>query len=99
MTDKPAIPMETDAAPGPPTEAAGALPADGEFVPPPKRLVTLSMVCVLLAMFLAAMSQTVVATILPLMVADVGGFERYGLGRNLLHGRGHGRLSDRGQAE
>ena len=77
MTDKPAIPMETDAAPGAPTEAAGAPPADGEFVPPPKRLVTLSMVCVLLAMFLAAMSQTVVATILPLMVADVGGFERY----------------------
>lgn len=69
-------PMETDAS-GPAGEAPAVRPADGEFVAPPKRLVTLSMVCVLLAMFLAALSQTVVATVLPLMVADVGGFDRY----------------------
>lgn len=36
-----------------------------------------ALVCVGLAMFLAALAQTVVASILPLMVADVGGFDRY----------------------
>jgi len=48
-----------------------------DFVPPPRRQVTLSLVCVGLAMFLAALSQTVVASIMPLMVADLGGFDRY----------------------
>ena len=49
----------------------------GEFAPPPRRQVTLSMVCVGLAMFLAALNQTVVASIMPLIVADLGGFDRY----------------------
>ena len=44
---------------------------------PAQRQVTLPMVCVGLAMFLAALAQTVVATIVPLIVADVGGFDRY----------------------
>ena len=44
---------------------------------PGQRQVTLPMVCVGLAMFLAALAQTVVATIVPLIVADVGGFDRY----------------------
>ncbi len=35
------------------------------------------MACVLLAMFLAALSQTVVATTMPLIIADLGGFDRY----------------------
>ena len=35
------------------------------------------MACVSLAMFLAAMSQTVVATTLPPIIADIGGFDRY----------------------
>ena len=35
------------------------------------------MVCVVLAMFLSALSQTVVATTMPLIVADLGGFDRY----------------------
>ena len=69
--------MTTDEAPRPAEEAQAAGPADGGFVPPPERLVKLSLVCVVLSMFLAAMSQTVVATTLPLMVADLGGFERY----------------------
>ncbi len=43
----------------------------------PRRQVALSLVCVGLAMFLAALSQTVVATIMPLMVADLGGFDFY----------------------
>ncbi len=49
----------------------------GEFAPPPRRQVTLSLVCVGLAMFLAALNQTVVASIMPLIVADLGGFDRY----------------------
>ena len=48
----------------------------GDFAPP-RRQVALSLVCVGLAMFLAALSQTVVATIMPLIVADLGGFDRY----------------------
>ena len=35
------------------------------------------MVCVVLAMFLGALSQTVVATTMPLIIADLGGFDRY----------------------
>ncbi len=49
----------------------------GEFAPPPRRQVTLSLMCVGLAMFLAALNQTVVASIMPLIVADLGGFDRY----------------------
>ncbi len=49
----------------------------GDFAPPPRRQVTLSLVCVGLAMFLAALSQTVVATIMAPIVADLGGFDRY----------------------
>ncbi len=37
----------------------------------------LSLVCVGLAMFLAALSQTVVASIMTSIVADLGGFDRY----------------------
>ena len=49
----------------------------GDFAPPPRRQVTLSLVCVGLAMFLAALSQTVVASIMTSIVADLGGFDRY----------------------
>ena len=49
----------------------------GDFAPLPRRQVALSLVCVGLAMFLAALSQTVVATIMPLIIADLGGFDRY----------------------
>ena len=36
-----------------------------------------ALVCVLLCMFLGALSQTLVAAILPAIVAELGGFERY----------------------
>ncbi|MDE2787141.1 MAG: MFS transporter [Chloroflexota bacterium] len=49
----------------------------GDFAPPPRRQVVLSLVCVGLAMFLAALSQTVVASIMTSIVADLGGFDRY----------------------
>lgn len=39
--------------------------------------IALPMVCVGLAIFLAALAQTVVASIVPLIVADLGGFDRY----------------------
>ena len=35
------------------------------------------MACVALAMFLGALSQTIVATTMPLIIADLGGFDRY----------------------
>ncbi len=50
---------------------------EGGFVPPPKRQARASMTCVMLAMFLGALSQTVVATTMPLIIADLGGFDRY----------------------
>ena len=66
------------------SHAPSAAPADGcdttsvgDFAPPPRRQVTLSLVCVGLAMFLAALSQTVVASIMTSIVADLGGFDRY----------------------
>ena len=50
---------------------------DGGFTPPPRRQAMAAMACVVLAMFLGALSQTVVATTMPLIIADVGGFDRY----------------------
>ncbi|MDE0158399.1 MAG: MFS transporter [Gammaproteobacteria bacterium] len=41
------------------------------------RQVSLSKTCMLLAVFLSALNQTVVATMLPSIVADFGGFDRY----------------------
>ena len=49
----------------------------GDFAPPPRRQVALSLLCVGLGMFLAALSQTVVASIMPSIVADLGGFDLY----------------------
>ena len=43
----------------------------------PRRQVAMSLLCVGLAMFLAALSQTVLASIMPPIVADLGGFDRY----------------------
>ena len=53
------------------------LDGDTGFAPPPRRQAMASMACVVLAMFLGALSQTVVATTMPLIVADLGGFDRY----------------------
>ena len=47
------------------------------FVQRPRRQVAVSMTCVTLVMFLAALGQTTVATALPAIVADLGGFDRY----------------------
>ena len=66
--------MIIDSGDGGPTDG---LEDDGGFAPPPKRQAMASMACVVLAMFLGALSQTVVATTMPLIIADLGGFDRY----------------------
>ena len=48
-----------------------------DFVPLPTRQLVLAMVGVLLTLFLAALDQTVVATAMPRIIADLGGFDRY----------------------
>ena len=67
--------MIIDSGDGGPTD--DGLKDDGGFAPPPKRQAMASMACVVLAMFLGALSQTVVATTMPLIIADLGGFDRY----------------------
>ena len=50
---------------------------DGDVVGLPRKQFMLAMACVTLAMFLGALGQTIVATALPRIVADVGGLDRY----------------------
>lgn len=48
-----------------------------DFVQLPKRQIVLTMIGVLLAMFLASLDQTIVATAMPRIIADLGGFDRF----------------------
>ncbi len=48
-----------------------------DFVQLPRRQVVLTMIGVLLALFLAALDQTVVGTAMPRIIADLGGFDRF----------------------
>ena len=48
-----------------------------DFVQLPRRQVVLTMVGLLMAMFLAALDQTIVSTAMPRVIADLGGFDRY----------------------
>ena len=48
-----------------------------DFVQLPGKQIALTMLGVMLAMFMAALGQTVVATALPVIIADLGGFDRY----------------------
>ena len=47
------------------------------FVQLPKRQIVLTMIGVLLALFLSALDQTIVATAMPRIIADLGGFDRF----------------------
>ena len=47
------------------------------FLKPPKRHVVFTMAGVMTAIFLASLDQTVVATAMPRIVADLGGFDRF----------------------
>ena len=48
-----------------------------DFVQLPRRQVILTMGGVVLALFLAALDQTVVSTAMPRVIADLGGFDRF----------------------
>ena len=48
-----------------------------DFVPLPRRRLLLALTGVMLAMLLAALSQTIVATAMPRIITDLGGFDRY----------------------
>ena len=56
---------------------ADAKAAAQDFVPLPRRKVALAMASVMLAMFLAALNQTIVVAALPAIVSQLGGFDRY----------------------
>ena len=48
-----------------------------KFVSLPRSQVIITLVCVMLAMFLAALDQTIVSTATPRIIADLGGFDKY----------------------
>ncbi len=60
---------------GPKSETAADQASD--FVPLPRRQLLLALIGVMLAMLLAALSQTIVATAMPRIITDLGGFDRY----------------------
>lgn len=51
--------------------------AGEDFAQLPRKQVVLTMTCVMLAMFLGALNQTIVVTAMPHITADLGGFDRY----------------------
>ena len=61
----------------PPVESAVGQSVARDFVQLPRRQVILTMAGVMLAMFLAALDQTIVSTAMPRIIADLGGFDRY----------------------
>ncbi|MCY4653014.1 MAG: MDR family MFS transporter [Dehalococcoidia bacterium] len=63
--------------PSPQTEPAAEQSVARDFIQLPRRQVVLTMVGLLLAMFLAALDQTIVSTAMPRIIADLGGFDRY----------------------
>ena len=51
--------------------------AAGDFVPLPRKQLLVALTGMVLAMLLAALSQTIVATAMPRIIIDLGGFDRY----------------------
>ena len=62
---------------GPDSEIASDQSAAGDFVLLPRRQLLPALTGVMLAMLLAALSQTIVATAMPRIITDLGGFDRY----------------------
>ena len=62
---------------GPETGSAANQSVARDFIQLPRRQVILTMAGVMMAMFLAALDQTIVATAMPRIIADLGGFDRY----------------------
>ena len=50
-----------------------------EFVQLPRKQIIVTMACVMFAMFLAALDQTIVSTATPKIIANLGGFDKYTL--------------------
>ena len=59
------------------TEKGGVEPWGQAFTPLPRRQVVLTMAGVMLALFLASLDQTIVATAMPRIIADLEGFDRF----------------------
>ena len=56
---------------------SNAIVQNEDFTELPKAQVVITLVCILLTMFLAALDQTIVSTATPTIVAELGGFDRY----------------------
>ncbi len=71
--------MDADAqqAASPPTDSSVTPAYDVDFEALPRRQVVFTMGGLMLALFLAALDQTVIATAMPRIVADLGGFDRF----------------------
>ena len=65
-----------DVNPGSDTAASDPSIASG-FVELPERQLALAVLGVILAIFLSVLSQTILATAMPRIIADLGGFDRY----------------------
>ncbi len=59
------------------SKAVGAEFWEDQFTPLPRRLVILTMAGIMLALFLASLDQTIVATAMPRIIADLEGFDRF----------------------
>lgn len=62
---------------GPKSETTADQSVASDFVPLPRRQLLLAVTGMILAMLLAALSQTIVATAMPRIITDLGGFDRY----------------------
>ena len=68
---------EAQQAVSPPTQAAAPPAYDEDYKALPRRQIVFTMAGLMLALFLAALDQTVVGTAIPRIVADLGGFDRF----------------------
>ena len=68
---------DSETAAGQETSASAAPTYDTDFKPMPRRQVVFTMGGLMLALFLAALDQTVVSTAMPRIIADLGGFDRF----------------------
>ena len=62
---------------GPKSEPTADQSEASDFVSLPRRQLLVALSGVMLAMLLAALSQTIVATAMPRIITDLGGFDRY----------------------
>jgi EmrB/QacA subfamily drug resistance transporter len=71
--------MDADAqqAVSPPTNSAATPEYDVDFEALPRRQIVFTMAGLMLALFLAALDQTVISTAMPRIIADLGGFDRF----------------------